>query len=96
VVHLTGDWQPAAPCPSLLTADECRLLEATAEVARLLHRVILADDEASGRPADESQAVLDGAELVSHLHVVQRAVGAQAAARAYPTQLRLLGRRLPS
>ena len=37
----------------------------------------------------------DLAELIPHVHAIQHAVMAQAAARAYPDRLRLLGLTLP-
>jgi hypothetical protein len=80
----------------LLTEDELRLIDLTAQVANLLYRVIAADDEVSGRPADSAVVAQDWRELVAPIHVIQRSVMSQAAAREYPDIVRLLGRTIPS
>ena len=67
---------------NLLEPAELRAIDLTAELASLLF-VICGPDA----PAD-----LD--ELVHHLHVIQRYIGSQAAARAYPGKFRPLGQTL--
>lgn len=66
----------------LLTQDEHRAMELTAELWNLLNRQVIA----SGPSHDG-----DCAELCGHVHAIQRMVLAQAAARAYPDRYRLLG-----
>ena len=44
---------------------------------------------------DEQEAYFDRIEMVHHVHVLQRMVLAQAAARAYPDRYRLMGHRIP-
>lgn len=65
----------------LLTEDERRAIELAGELYGVLCKVV-----GDGPPREG-----DLAELCSSIHVVQRAVMAQAAARAYPEQYRLLG-----
>lgn len=67
--------------PNLLSGDEHRALELTAELARLLSRIV----------ADGPTAPGDLRELTSNVHAIQQAVMSQAAARAYPEKYRLLG-----
>lgn len=69
------------PGPDLLTEAELACLETTGKLANQLGGVIGQGPSAPG----------DLAEAVAHLHAIQRAVMAQAAARAYPERFRLLG-----
>lgn len=66
---------------SLLTPDEHRAMDLTAELWGQLCAV--AGDASSRRQ--------DLAELATHIHAIQHAVLAQAAARAYPDRYRLMG-----
>lgn len=72
-------------CPThgigLLTPAERTALDLTAQLANTLARVV----------GDGPTRQADLAELVHQVHVIQHAVLAQAAARAYPTEYRLLG-----
>lgn len=70
------------PQPELLTEAEHRAIELTAELWNLLVQEVL------GMEASRDG---DTAELCVHIHGIQRAVLAQAAARAYPGKYRLLG-----
>jgi hypothetical protein len=79
-----------------LTDTELRLLDLTGQVAAALRQVIYADDDVSGRCSDETVAAADWGEAAHAVHVIQRAVMAQAAARAYPDRFRLLGRAHPA
>lgn len=65
----------------LLTEDERTALRLSGELANACHRII----------GDGPTAEHDWAEMASHIHVIQHAVMAQAAARAYPDEYRLLG-----
>ncbi len=65
----------------LLTEDEHHALAVTAELTLLFARII------GGGPT----RVGDINEVVEHIHVLQRMLMGQAAARAYPTLYRLLG-----
>lgn len=69
----------------LLTEDEHYAMGLTGELADTLGRIVGADIT---RQADIAEAC-------SHIHVVQHMILAQAAARAYPEQYRLLGEVLP-
>lgn len=71
--------------PALLTDDEHRVMQLTADTFNLLARVV---DRGPSREHDM-------AELCAAIHVIQRTVMAQAAARAYPHRYRLLGSTLP-
>jgi hypothetical protein len=73
----------------LLTEDEQKALEMTAELSRLLKRIVYIGSRYSIQ--DLSAPLPDWVELCAALHVIQRAIGAQAAARAYPDLYRLLG-----
>lgn len=66
---------------SYLTDDEHRAMTLTVDLATLLAEII----------SDGEARTSDYAELAAHLHVIQNAVLAQAAARAYPGRYRLLG-----
>lgn len=66
----------------LLTPDEHRALDLTAELARLLLGSIVIDGPARDQ---------DLGEAITHVHSIRHTIMAQAAARAYPEQYRLLG-----
>jgi hypothetical protein len=75
---------PAGDAPSpatLLTAAEHRVMELTVDLHQRLCRIA---GDGDGRYGDL-------AEVVHHIHALQRIVLAQAAARAYPHRYRLLG-----
>jgi hypothetical protein len=65
----------------ILTADEHRAMELTAELW----------DAVAGLAGEGSPRNSDLAELRQHIHAVQHTILAQAAARAYPDRYRLLG-----
>lgn len=67
--------------PAVLTDAERRALAVTAEVTNLMNEVI------GDGPARDA----DLAEVVIHVHGIQHMIMAQAAARAYPEDYRLLG-----
>lgn len=69
-----------------LTDDELEALKITADLANLVCGKIITKG-----PAYEQ----DINEFVSHLHVIQRMIGANAAARAHPYKFRLLGEEVP-
>ena len=66
-----------SPSP-LLTDDEHRLMDLTAELARGLF--VLCGDAADDR-----------AEVAHEIHAIQHRIMSQAAARAYPDRYRLMG-----
>lgn len=66
----------------LMTAKEHEAMAVTAHLWNLLTGIVGFGETRSG----------DLNELVVHLHAIQRAIMAQAAARAYPESYRLLGR----
>ncbi len=68
----------------VLTDDEKEALRLTGDLGNLLRRII-----------QGPQGMKDWDEAAGHLHVLQRMIGAQAAARAYPGSYRLLGQSLP-
>jgi hypothetical protein len=71
------------PAAELLTADEHRAMELTAELVNLMARAVISyGDSRHG----------DIQELVEHIHGIQNMILAQAAARAYPDRYRLLGK----
>lgn len=72
---------------SALTADELEALELTGRLAGALRRIIVNTPLAANRASIEG----DWAEVAHHIHVLQRYIGAQAAARMYPDKFRLLG-----
>lgn len=75
----TRGWLAVA---ELLTAKEMEALELSARLSNLLYEIM----------GDGAGAEGDWAEMVAALHVIQRAVAAQAACRAYPEKgYRLLG-----
>lgn len=65
----------------LLTADEKAAITKLGEVATICSRIV-----AHGKTRND-----DFGEIVLHIHNVQHAIMSQAAARAYPTEFRLLG-----
>jgi len=65
----------------LLTPAEHHALALTADLANLTKEII-----ANGSTRND-----DDAEITAHIHVIQHTIMAQAAARAYPEQYRLLG-----
>lgn len=65
----------------MLTDDERRALKMTADLANLFGTIV-----GQGRPRP-----YDLAEIVGHIHALQHMLLAQAAARAYPSEYRLLG-----
>lgn len=70
--------------PHLLTEYEKLALDLTAQLATTLGGIV------GGGPTRAG----DLNELLAHVHVIQNAVMAQAAARAYPGRFRLLGQTL--
>lgn len=74
--------QAAPGQQELLTVHEMRAIELTAELSKLVIGQVIGQQDA--RAADV-------AEFVGHIHVIQRMIMSQAAARAYPDKLRLLG-----
>jgi hypothetical protein len=79
----------------LLTPDEHRALELTAELSAVLSRIIRAGaQEAIAQPhvtREMIAAEADRREVTALIHSIQNAILAQAAARAYPDRYRLLG-----
>jgi hypothetical protein len=87
---MTGYWKATmaavlavyeAGRPALLTEHELKVMDLTADLASGLARTV----------GYRSTRQVDMAELMSHVHVLQAAILAQAAARAYPDRFRLLG-----
>lgn len=70
----------------LLTEDEHRAIALAGELMNLLRSIV----------GDGPHALAELAELVPPVHVIQRAVMKQAAARAYPDRYRLLGQEHPA
>lgn len=68
----------------LLTRDEHQAMALTTELWNLLNRIV---GHSRSRQADLQ-------ELAVHIHAIQNAILAQAAARAFPQQYRLLGETL--
>jgi hypothetical protein len=64
-----------------LSEIELRAMACTAELANLLGKVV----------GNDRTRAHDLAELVHHVHAIQHAVMAQAAARVYPAMFRRLG-----
>lgn len=83
--YLTADPDDPEP-PGLLTKAEREAVRQAGQLYTLIAEHIVTD----GPTRDD-----DLAEVRAAVHVVQRAVLAQAAARAYPAEFRLLGRTLP-
>lgn len=71
----------------LLTADERHALALSGKLANLVGKIIRAGD---GPTVDA-----DWSEAARAIHVIQHMIGAQAAARAYPYEYRLLGSTIP-
>lgn len=79
---IDADTSPVATQPAeALTADEHAAVDRAGELYTLLERVV-----GDGPTRDD-----DLREFRTSIHHIQRAVMAQAAARAYPTRGRLLG-----
>lgn len=72
------------PAPAL-TTDELHAIDLTVDLWNTLVGIVGRDESRAG----------DLAELAGHIHVIQRSVMAQAAARAYPDKFRLLGEVIP-
>ena len=68
----------------LLNDTEKRMIAIAGELANLFHQII-PGTAYGGRDVDE---------FVFHVHAIQRMIGAQAAARAYPDLYRRLGREI--
>lgn len=81
-----GGPKPTPEDPGILTELEHRAVRMTAELYNILCQITGADR--SRYP--------DMGELVHHVHAIQRAILAQAAARVYPNLYRLLGEVLPT
>jgi hypothetical protein len=83
----------------LLTSDERAAIEKAASLWNDLCRIVRDLDDLGvprGEPgADQHIASRDLDELIVHVHAIQHAIMANAAARAYPDQLRRLGARIP-
>lgn len=80
-----GAVQPPVPggeTPELLTGAERQAIDMPGKVYTLI-----AEDIAARGPTRDG----DLAEIRTHIHAVQDGIGAQAAARAYPEEFRLLG-----
>lgn len=71
-----------------LTPVEHEALEVTNHLVHLLMSIV--------GSVDPQVAETDASELIYHVHAIQNAILAQAAARAYPDRYRFLGRRHPS
>ncbi len=69
----------------LLTEDEQLAINQAGALWKILRKIT----------ANRSTRTNDLNELAFHIHAIQRAVMAQAAARAYPNEYRLLGDVLP-
>lgn len=65
----------------MLTPEELEVMDLTCLIFNKLQHIIL----------DGPSREADVAEMVHHVHAIQRAVLAQSAARVYPNQFRLLG-----
>lgn len=72
---------PSPGASPLLTDEELEAIELMGRVADLLAVIV-----APGATAEQ-----DTLELHHHVHAIQRAIGSQAAARAYPQRFRQLG-----
>ncbi len=69
-----------------LTAAELRAMDITAELVNVMCNDVIG--HGLTREADVR-------EFVAHVHVIQQAILAQAAGRAYPERFRLLGEIIP-
>jgi len=80
---MAGLWgSPMAGEFPVLTTAERKALELTGELANLVHHQVI-----SGGPMHDH----DWNEFAMRIHAVQHMIMAQAAARAYPDDFRLLG-----
>jgi hypothetical protein len=77
-----------------LTPDELEALHLTAALSSVIKRIIESNEEMTGQEPDAGVAYQDWDEVVVVVHHLQHLIMAQAAARAYPEQFRLLGHRL--
>jgi hypothetical protein len=68
--------------PGMLTPNELAAMQMTAELANLVMGLVIADG-----PTRQQ----DCAEFAQRVHAIQHTIMAQAAARAYPSEFRLLG-----
>jgi hypothetical protein len=66
----------------LLTDAERRAMELTTQLVNLVARAVIGDGETRTQDINE---------FVRHVHGIQHMIMAQAAARAYPGEYRLLG-----
>ena len=80
---MTIDSNPANQL-ELLTEDEHEAIKLAGELANLLKRIV------AGGITQQADIV----ELITPIHVIQRAIMSQAAGRAYPKKYRLLGETL--
>lgn len=71
-----------------LTRREKKAIENLGEIANEIHSVIYT------KGFQEDAAHNDWAEAAGAIHVLQRMIGAQSAAREYPSKYRLLGRKV--
>lgn len=65
-----------------LTQDEHKVIELAGEIYNIMVTDIIGFDASRSGDIEE---------LAFHVHAIQRMVGSQAAARAYPSKFRLLG-----
>jgi len=68
--------------PPALTEDEHEAMRLTAKLTNLMCRAVIGRGDSRYRDIEE---------FVAHIHAIQHTIMAQAAARAYPDQYRLLG-----
>jgi hypothetical protein len=76
---------PGRRSVELLTDAERKALKMTGELANLVHREVITGPQAAN----------DWNEFAMRIHAVQHMIMAQAAARAYPDEFRLLGNAIP-
>lgn len=72
----------------LLTADEHKAMEISADLANIMGKIIWAGCDPDN---NQGQAEHDVNEMAQQIHAIQRSILSQAAARAYPDKYRLLG-----
>jgi hypothetical protein len=83
----------------LLTPDEHKALELSGELANLLGKIIQRPEKdlpAHDERRDQFKAIglNDWSEVAKDIHAIQHRIMAQAAARAFPKQYRLMGRNI--
>lgn len=71
----------------LLTDEELRAMDLTADLMGSIRKVIYTEDH------DPAIAEDDCTEVINHIHALQHIILSQAASRAYPHRFRPLGRR---